>query len=126
VFVLIFPLSAVASMGSAGFLLVYAAVSIGHGATHSCSARSAESGSGSTRAGAETAATGENGRALVLVRTAVDREIERRHPELKSSGYRPSVARSAYEAGSHAGKHVDLAECRLGRSSPALSDAAPG
>lgn len=29
-FVLIFPLSAVASMGSAGFLLVYAAVSIGH------------------------------------------------------------------------------------------------
>lgn len=30
VFVLIFPLSAVASMGSAGFLLVYAAVSIGH------------------------------------------------------------------------------------------------
>ena len=30
VFVLVFPLSAVASMGSAGFLLVYAAVSIGH------------------------------------------------------------------------------------------------
>lgn len=30
IFVLIFPLSAVASMGSAGFLLVYAAVSIGH------------------------------------------------------------------------------------------------
>ena len=30
VFVLIFPLSAVASMGSAGFLIVYAAVSIGH------------------------------------------------------------------------------------------------
>ena len=30
VFVLIFPLSAVASMGSAGFLLVYAAVAIGH------------------------------------------------------------------------------------------------
>jgi amino acid transporter len=30
VFVLIFPLSAVASMGSAGFLLIYAAVSIGH------------------------------------------------------------------------------------------------
>ena len=29
-FVLIFPLSAVASMGSAGFLLVYAAVAIGH------------------------------------------------------------------------------------------------
>ena len=29
-FVLIFPLSAVASMGSAGFLLVYAAVSVGH------------------------------------------------------------------------------------------------
>jgi hypothetical protein len=28
--VLIFPLSAVASMGSAGFLIVYAAVSIGH------------------------------------------------------------------------------------------------
>ncbi len=30
VFIVIFPLSAVASMGSAGFLLVYAAVSIGH------------------------------------------------------------------------------------------------
>ena len=30
VFVLVFPLSAVASMGSAGFLLVYAAVAIGH------------------------------------------------------------------------------------------------
>ncbi len=30
VFVLLFPLSAVASMGSAGFLLIYAAVSIGH------------------------------------------------------------------------------------------------
>jgi uncharacterized membrane protein HdeD (DUF308 family) len=30
VFVLVFPLSAVASMGSAGFLLVYGAVSIGH------------------------------------------------------------------------------------------------
>src|SRR5450755_1771663 len=75
---------------------------------------------------AETAAIGENGRALVLVSTAVDREIERRHPELQSSGYRPSVARSAYEAGSHAGKHVDLGERRLGHSSPALSDAAPG
>jgi hypothetical protein len=75
---------------------------------------------------AETAATGENGRALVLVRTAVDREIERRHPELESSGYRPSVARSAYEAGSQAGKRVDLAERRLGHSSPALSDAVPG
>ena len=75
---------------------------------------------------AETAATGENGRALVLVKTAVDREIERRHPELESSGYRPSVARSAYEAGSHAGKHVDLGERRLGHSSPALPDAAAG
>jgi amino acid transporter len=30
VFVLLFPLSAVASMGSAGFLLVYSAVNIGH------------------------------------------------------------------------------------------------
>ena len=43
----------------------------------------------------ETAEAGENGRALVLVKTAVDREIERRHPELESSGYRASVARSA-------------------------------
>jgi hypothetical protein len=57
---------------------------------------------------------------------AVDREVERRWPELESSGYRPSVARSAYEAGSHAGKHVDLGDGRLGHSSPALSDAAPG
>ncbi len=75
---------------------------------------------------AETAGAGENGRALVLVRTAVDGEIERRHPELESSGYRASVARSAYEAGSHAGKHVDLGERRLGRSSPALPGAAAG
>jgi hypothetical protein len=75
---------------------------------------------------AETAATGENGRALVLVKTAVDREIERRHPELQSSGYRPSVARSAYEAGSHARKHVDLGDRRLRHSSPALPDAAAG
>jgi hypothetical protein len=75
---------------------------------------------------AETAQAGENGRALVLVKTAVDREVERRWPELESSGYRPSVARSAYEAGSHAGKHVDLGDGRLGHSSPALSDAARG
>ena len=75
---------------------------------------------------AETAEAGENGRALVLVKTAVDREIERRHPELESSGYRPSVARGAYEAGSQAGKHVDLGDRRLGRSSPALGDAAAG
>ena len=75
---------------------------------------------------AETAEAGENGRALVLVRTAVDREIERRHPELESSSYRASVARSAYEAGSHAGQHVDLGDRRLGGSSPALPDAAAG
>jgi hypothetical protein len=75
---------------------------------------------------AETAQADEIGRALVLVTTAVDREIERRWPELETSGYRPSVARSAYEAGSHAGQHVDLGDGRLGRSSPALSDAAPG
>jgi len=75
---------------------------------------------------AETVQAGENGRALVLVKTAVDREIERRWPELETSGYRPSVARSAYDAGSHAGKHVDLGERRLGHSSPALSDAASG
>ena len=75
---------------------------------------------------AETAQAGVNGRALVLVKTAVDREIERRHPELHSSGYRASVARSAYEAGGHAGKHVDLGDGRLGRSSPALPDAAAG
>jgi predicted RNA-binding Zn-ribbon protein involved in translation (DUF1610 family) len=75
---------------------------------------------------AETAEAGENGGALVLVKTAVDREIERRHPELESSSYRASVARGAYEAGAHAGKHVDLGERRLGRSSPALPDAAAG
>lgn len=75
---------------------------------------------------AETAEAGENGRALVLVKTAVDREIERRHPELESSGYRPSVARSAYEAGSHAGKHVDLGDPRLKHTSPVLPDAAAG
>ena len=72
---------------------------------------------------AQTAEAGKNGRALVLVKTAVDREIERRHGELDSSSYRPSVARSAYEAGSHAGKQVDLGERRLGRSAPALPGA---
>ena len=59
-------------------------------------------------------------------RSAVDREIERRWPELETSGYRPSVARSAYEAGSHADKHVDLGDGLLGRSSSALPDAAAG
>jgi hypothetical protein len=75
---------------------------------------------------AETTGTGDNSRALVLVKSAVDREIERRHPELESSGYRASVARSAYEAGSHAGRHVDLGDRRLGGSSPALPYAAAG
>jgi hypothetical protein len=75
---------------------------------------------------AQTAEAAENGRALVLVKSAVDRGIERRHPELESSGYRASVARSAYEAGSRAGKHVDLGDHRLGHSSPALPDAAAG
>jgi len=75
---------------------------------------------------AEAAAAAETGRALVLVKTAVDREIERRHPELESSGYRASVARAAYEAGSRAGKHIDLGDRRLGRRSAALPDAAAG
>jgi Protein of unknown function (DUF2786) len=75
---------------------------------------------------AQTAEAAENSRALVLVKTAVDREIERRHPELESSGYRASVARSAYEAGSRAGTHVDLGDHRLGHSSPALPGAAAG
>jgi len=74
----------------------------------------------------ETTEMGDNSRALVLVKTAVDREIERRHPELQSSGYRASVARSAYEAGSHAGKHVDLGDRRLGHRSSALPNAAAG
>ena len=72
---------------------------------------------------AKTAETAENGRALVLVRTAVDRKIERRWPELESSRYRASVARSAYEEGGHAGKHVDLGDPRLRRTSPVLPDA---
>ena len=75
---------------------------------------------------AETTETGDNSRALVLVKTAVEREIEQRHPELQSSGYRASVARSAYEAGSHAGKHVNLGDRRLGHRSPALPNAAAG
>jgi hypothetical protein len=70
---------------------------------------------------AEAAETTENGRALVLVTSAVDREIERRWPELQASSYRPSVARSAYAAGSQAAAHVDLGDRRLGHSSPALS-----
>jgi hypothetical protein len=75
---------------------------------------------------AETAEGADDGRALVLVNTAVDHEIERRWPELETSGYRPSVARSAYEAGSHAGKHVDRGDRRLGHSSQTLPDAAAG
>jgi Protein of unknown function (DUF2786) len=67
-----------------------------------------------------------NSRALVLVKTAVDREIEQRWPELETSGYRASVARSAYEAGSRAAKHVDLGDPRLKHTSPALGDAAAG
>ena len=75
---------------------------------------------------AETAEAADSSRALVLVKTAVDREIERRHPELESSGYRASVARGAYEAGSHAGKHIDLGDRRLGHRSPPLPEAAAG
>jgi len=75
---------------------------------------------------AAAAETVDNGRALVLVKTAVDREIERRWPELETSGYRPSVARSAYEAGSRAGNQVDLGDRRLGGRSPALPEAAAG
>jgi hypothetical protein len=75
---------------------------------------------------AEAAEAVENGRALVLVKTAVDREIERRHPELESSGYRASVARSAFEAGSRAGTHVDLGDRRVGHRSPPLPEAAAG
>ena len=70
--------------------------------------------------------TGESGRALVLVKPAVDCEIEPRHAELDRSGYRASVARGAYEAGSRAGKQVDLGDRRVGRSSPPLPDAAAG
>ena len=63
----------------------------------------------------ETTETGDNSRALVLVKTAVDREIERRHPELQSSGYRASVARSAYE-----GFGQDTPETRNSRFAGAL------
>jgi hypothetical protein len=75
---------------------------------------------------AEAAEAAENGHALVLVKTAVDREIERRHPELESSGYRASVARGAYEAGSRAGKRVDLGDRGVGHRSPPLPEAAAG
>ena len=72
----------------------------------------------------EASAAVDNGRALVLVKTAVDREIDRRWPQLSSSGYRPAVARSAYVAGSQAARHVDLGDRRLKHSSPALADPA--
>jgi Protein of unknown function (DUF2786) len=75
---------------------------------------------------AQTTVAADNSRALVLVKTAVDREIERRWPELESSGYRASVARSAYEAGTHAAKRLDLGDRRLKHTSPALPDAAAG
>jgi Protein of unknown function (DUF2786) len=73
---------------------------------------------------AETTQTEENSRALVVVTTAVDRTIERRWPELESSRYRASIARSAYEAGSHAATHVDLGDPGLRRTSPVLPNAA--
>jgi Protein of unknown function (DUF2786) len=73
---------------------------------------------------AETTRTEENGRALVVVTTAVDRTIERRWPELERSRYRASIARSAYEAGSHAATHVDLGDPGLRRTSPVLPNAA--
>ena len=72
----------------------------------------------------EATETGDNSRALVLVETVVDREIERRWPDRTSSRYRPSVAGSAYEAGSQAATHVDLGDRRLKHSAPALSNAA--
>jgi len=72
---------------------------------------------------AEAAQTVENGQALVLVKSAVDREIERRWPELQRSSYRPSVARVAYTAGTHAGRHVDLGDRRLKHSSPGVPSA---
>ena len=75
---------------------------------------------------AEMTETQENGWALVVVKTAVDRKIERRWPELESSRYRASVARCAYEAGSRAAKDVDLGDPRLGSAPPALRPAAPG
>jgi len=75
---------------------------------------------------AETAEMEENSRALVVVKTAVERKIEGRWPELESSRYRASVARSAYDAGSHAAKHVDLGDPRLKHTSSALPGAAAG
>jgi hypothetical protein len=75
---------------------------------------------------AETTEREESSRALVVVKTAVDRKIERRWPELESSRYRASVARSAYEAGGHAARHVDLGDPRLKHTSSPLPDAAAG
>lgn len=62
----------------------------------------------------------DNGRALVLVSSAVDRAVERRWPELQRSTYRPSVSRSAYAAGSSAANGIDLGDRRLGHGSLAL------
>ncbi len=60
------------------------------------------------------------GRALVLLKTAVDREVERQHPDLVHDAYRPSVDERAYRAGLKAGDRVDFGDRGLPAEDPAL------
>jgi hypothetical protein len=62
------------------------------------------------RRDASTHTSVDDSRALVLLTTAVDREIERRHPSLIASSYRPAVDRDAYAAGGQAAQTVDLGD----------------
>lgn len=62
----------------------------------------------------------DDGRALVLVKTAVDREIERRHPSLVASSYQPAVDGQAYAAGGQAAQHVELGDKRLRHNTSGL------
>ena len=75
------------------------------------------------RRNASTQTSIDDSRALVLVTTAVDREIERRHPSLRASSYRPAVDRDAYAAGGQAAQTVDLGDRRLRHNAGGLPSA---
>ena len=76
------------------------------------------------RRDASTQTSIDDSRALVLVTSAVDREIERRHPSLRASSYQPAVHTDAYAAGGQAAQTVDLGDGRL-RHNPGGLPSAP-
>ncbi len=75
------------------------------------------------RRNASTQTSVDDSRALVLVTTAVDREIERRHPSLRASNYQPAVHKHAYAAGGQAAQTVDLGDRRLRHNTGGLPSA---